>query len=117
MKQIKFLCFTAPLALKTSIVVDRLGITNTILDVKYNFLMHYFQENRREYEKRVAAIVEQSWMMSFPDEAESSMGKSKQNDNSASGATATTSAGAASRSGGNLNNDTNAQNSGNSSNS
>lgn len=76
-----------------------------------------YQENRREYEKRVAAIVEQSWMMSFPDEAESSMGKSKQNDNSASGATATTSAGASSRSGGNLNNDTNAQNSGSSSNS
>jgi hypothetical protein len=81
-----------------------------------HFLIRSFQENRREYEKRVAAIVEQSWMMSFPDEAESSMGKSKQNDNSATGATATTSAGA-SRSGGNLNNDTNAQNSGSSSNS
>lgn len=42
---------------------------------------------RREYEKRVAAIVEQSWMMSFPDEADSSSGKSKQNNNASGGAT------------------------------
>lgn len=42
---------------------------------------------RREYEKRVAAIVEQSWMMSFPDEADSSSGKSKQNENASGGAT------------------------------
>lgn len=62
-----------------------------------------YQENRREYEKRVAAIVEQSWMMSFPDESETSMAKSKQNDNATGGATTS---GAASRSG-NLNNDAN----------
>ena len=43
-------------------------------------------------------------MMTFPDEAESSLGKSKQNDN-ATGSAATTSG--ASRSGGNLNNDVN----------
>jgi hypothetical protein len=55
---------------------------------------NYFQENRREYEKRVAAIVEQSWMMSFPDESETSMAKSKQNDNATGGATTS---GAASR--------------------
>jgi|FrelakmetLWP11LW_1041352.scaffolds.fasta_scaffold38031_1 hypothetical protein len=68
------------------------------------FPIYFFKENRREYEKRVAAIVEQSWMMTFPDEAESSLGKSKQNDN-ATGSAATTSG--ASRSGGNLNNDVN----------
>ena len=59
------------------------------------------QENRREYEKRVAAIVEQSWMMTFPDESDTNLGKSKQNNDNNG---ATTSGAAGSRSG-NLNND------------
>lgn len=67
--------------------------------------MSFFQENRREYEKRVAAIVEQSWMTTFPDEADTSSGKSKQgNDNSGGATTSAASANAGSRPG-NLNND------------
>lgn len=65
-----------------------------------------YQENRREYEKRVAAIVEQSWMTTFPDEADASLGKSKQgNDNSGGATTSAASASAGSRPGGNLNNE------------
>ena len=52
-----------------------------------------YQENRREYEKRVAVIVEQSWL-NFPDDSGDEEG-AKKSENSAeeTGATATGSAG------------------------
>ena len=44
-----------------------------------------YQENRREYEKRVAAVVEQSWLNYPPDEADDSGPSSGSgNDNSSS---------------------------------
>ena len=43
-----------------------------------------YQENRREYEKRVAAIVEQSWL-NFPDDSGDEEG-GKKNESSEEGA-------------------------------
>merc|ERR1711994_160648 len=44
-----------------------------------------YQENRREYEKRVAAIVEQSWL-NFPDDAENPANAEKSDNASEEGA-------------------------------
>lgn len=59
-----------------------------------------YQENRREYEKRVAAVVEQSWMMTFPDDPNTSTGRSKQNDNASAATGASTGGSAAASTGG-----------------
>ncbi len=50
-----------------------------------------YQENRREYEKRVAAIVEQSWL-NFPDDSGDEEGAKKSDNASESEAAAASAA-------------------------
>ena len=71
------ICFDNILSLKSHIflITTKLRIfIPSITSKKNHFIMAFIwcycvQENRREYEKRVASIVEQSWLI-FGDEAE-----------------------------------------------
>ena len=58
-----------------------------------------YQENRREYEKRVAAIVEQSWL-NFPDDDSGDEGSKKAETSEAEGTTSTTTSNANTTAGG-----------------